>query len=36
MLITLLSGILFFSFPNAYDSCDILAPEYCPTIWNPY
>lgn len=36
MLSALLSGVLFFSFIDSYDSCDIVAPEYCPTSWNPY
>lgn len=36
MLVTLLSSSLFFSFADAYESCDIIVPEYCPTSWSPY
>lgn len=36
MLVTLLSGALFFSTVDAYEACDIVAPEYCPTSWSSY
>lgn len=33
MIALLLTGTLFLSSAESFESCDIVAPEYCSVIW---
>ncbi|GEM_PF-5755218 len=33
MLALMLTSTLLFSSPESFESCDIVAPEYCSVIW---